>query len=137
MKSTLSSATFFCSNDACSATFDNEEQLMEHEQKDEHFYTDNHSLSTMDRARCLYIEHLKGARLVEEASSREAIESFQNLDIQNIQFNHNSDELNQTVLTEGYAIRRRQKTTKITQEHREFFMELFQEGENTGKKSHC
>ncbi|CAF4483948.1 unnamed protein product [Rotaria sp. Silwood2] len=31
MKSTLSSAIFFCSVDSCAATFDNEEELMNHE----------------------------------------------------------------------------------------------------------
>jgi hypothetical protein len=49
MKSTLSPTVFFCSVDSCSATFDNEEQLMEHEQNAEHFYNDDSSLSTMDR----------------------------------------------------------------------------------------
>jgi len=134
MKSTLSSAIFFCSIDACSATFDNEEQLMEHEQNAEHIYNDDNSLSTNDRARYLYIEHLKGARLVEEISNRTAIESFLDSDTENIDLRHNDDELNQTFLSQGYAIRRRQKTTKITQDHQEFFLKLFHEGENTGKK---
>jgi hypothetical protein len=134
MKSTLSPGMFFCSVDACSATFDSEQQLMEHEQKAEHFYTDNSSLSTMDRARCIYIEHLKGARLVEEICDRAAIESFQKSNSEDIQFRYNNRELNRIFLTQGYAIRRRQKTTKITKEHQEFFMKLFREGENTGKK---
>jgi hypothetical protein len=134
MKNTLSSAMFFCSNDRCSATFDNEEQLMQHEQNDEHIYTEDHPLSTLDRARYLYIEHLKVAHLVEEMSSKEAIESLEKSDIENIQFKHNNDEIIRTFLTEGYAIRLRQKTTKITQDHREFFKKLFHEGEKTGKK---
>ncbi|CAF4841424.1 unnamed protein product, partial [Rotaria sp. Silwood2] len=124
MKSTLSSAIFFCSVDSCSATFDNEEQLMDHEQKAEHFYTDDYSVSTIDRARYIYIEHLKGARLLEEASNRAAIESFSS----------NDDELSRTFLSQGYAIRRRAKSTKITQEHQQFFVKLFRQGENTGKK---
>ena len=57
MKSRLSSAIFFCSVNSCSATFDNEEGLMEHEQKAEHVYTNDCSLSTIDRARYIYIEH--------------------------------------------------------------------------------
>ena len=59
MKSSLSSAIFFCSVNSCSATFDNEGELMEHEQKAEHIYTDDFSLSTIDRARYIYIENLK------------------------------------------------------------------------------
>jgi hypothetical protein len=43
---------------------------MEHE----HMYTEDHSLSTLNRARYLYSENIKDARFVEEASSREAIE---------------------------------------------------------------
>jgi len=134
MKTTLSSTMFFCSTDACSATFDNEEQLMEHEQNAQHLYADDYSLSTNDRARYLYIEHLKGARLVEEVSNRTAVESFHDSDTENIHFQHNDDELNQTFLSQGYAIRRRQKATKITQVHQQFFRKLFYEGENTGKK---
>ncbi|CAF4535520.1 unnamed protein product [Rotaria sp. Silwood2] len=134
MKSTLSSAIFFCSVDSCSATFDNEEQLMDHEQKAEHLYTGDCSLSTIDRARHIYIEHLKGARLLEEASSRTAIDSIQNSNIENIQFSNNDDELNRIFSSQGYAIRRRQKLTKITQEHQQFFVKLFRQGENTGKK---
>ncbi|CAF3828684.1 unnamed protein product [Rotaria sp. Silwood1] len=134
MKSTLSSAIFFCSVDSCSTTFDNEEELMDHEQKAEHFYNDNCSVSTIDRARYIYIEHLKGARLLEEASSRTAIEYFQNSSIENIQFSNKDAELYRTFSSHGYDICRRQKSTKITQEHQQFFVKLFHQGENTGKK---
>ncbi|CAF0890955.1 unnamed protein product [Rotaria sordida] len=103
MKSTLSSAIFFCSVDSCSATFDNEEKLMDHEQKAEHFYTDDYSVSTIDRAQYIYIyiEHLKGARLLEEASNRTAIESLQNSNIENIQFSDNDDELKRKFSSQG------------------------------------
>jgi hypothetical protein len=134
VKSTLSPGILFCPTDACSATFDNEQQLMEHEQKAEHFYAENSSLSTMDRARCIYIDHLKGARLVEEISNKAAIESINNLDADNVILRQDNRELNRIFLRQGCAIRRRQKTTKTTQEHQQFFMELFRVGENTGKK---
>ncbi|CAF4773462.1 unnamed protein product, partial [Rotaria sp. Silwood2] len=88
----------------------------------------------IDRARYIYIEHLKGARLLEEASNRAAIESVQNSNIENVQFSSNDDELSRTFLSQGYAIRRRAKSTKITQEHQQFFVKLFRQGENTGKK---
>ncbi len=128
------SGMFFCSTDACSITFDNEEQLIEHEEKAEHVYTEQSTLSTMDRTRYTYIEHLKGARLVDDKSNAAAIQSYQKSNIVSIQFKYNNDELNRMFLTQGYAIRRRQIKTKITQEHQAFFTKLFREGENTGKK---
>ncbi|CAF3013467.1 unnamed protein product [Rotaria sp. Silwood2] len=73
-------------------------------------------------------------RLVEEAFNTTAIESFQNSNIENIQFSNNDDELNRPFSTQGYAIRRRQKSTKTPQEHQQFFIKLFHQGENTGKK---
>ena len=133
-KSTLSSAIFFCSVNSCSATFDNEEKLMEHEQKAEHVYTDDCSLSTIDRARYIYIEHLKGAHLLDEASNKATTEYLQNLSIEKMKFSNNDYELNRIFSSQGYAIRRRQKSTKITQEHQHFFIKLFHEGENSGKK---
>ncbi len=107
---------------------------MVHEQNAEHFYNDDCSLSTMDRARFLYIDHLKGARLLEETSNKTAIQSLQNLHNEHVRVKHDNDELNQVFLSQGYAIRRRQKLTKITGEHQDLFMKLFYRGENTGKK---
>ncbi|CAF1280593.1 unnamed protein product, partial [Didymodactylos carnosus] len=107
------------------ATFDNEEDLMQHEQKAEHTYANQTSLSMIDRARYTYIEHLKGARLVDQLSTTSAIQSFQHLNIHDIEFKYHNDQLNQTFLTHGYAIWRRQITTKITQEHQKFFTKLF------------
>jgi len=134
MRSTLSSGILFCSMEACSATFDNEEDLMQHEQKAEHMYADETSISMIDRARYTYIEHLKGARLLDQLSTTSAIQSFQQLNINDIEFKYHNDQLNQTFLTQGYAIRRRQITAKITQVHQNFFTKLFCRGENTGKK---
>ena len=134
IKSSLSSTIFFCSVNSCSATFDNEEELMEHEQKAEHVYTDDYSLSTIDRARYIYIEHLKEARLLDEASHKATTEYLQNLSIEKVKFSNNDYELNRIFSLQGYAICRRQNSTKITQEHQQFFIKLFHEDENSGKK---
>ena len=134
MRNTLSSVVLFCSVDLCSASFDNEEELIVHEQNGEHFYNDHCSLSTMDRARYLYIDHLKGARVLEEISNQAAIKAFQNLHNQHVSSKQHNDEFSEIFLSKGYAIRRRQKGTKITQAHQSFFMKLFYQGENTGKK---
>ncbi|CAF1547066.1 unnamed protein product [Adineta ricciae] len=134
MRSTLSSEIFFCSNSTCSATFANEEDLMQHEEKGEHISANELSLSTIDRARYAYIEHLKGARLIEETSNTAAVQSFETSKIDNTDLKYKTEKFNQIFFTQGYAIRRRQITTKITQEHQHFFLELFRQGENTGKK---
>jgi hypothetical protein len=133
-KSTLSPTIFFCSNDSCFASFDNEEQLMVHEQNGEHFYNDESSLSTMDRARHVYIDHLKGARLLEETSNKTAIQSLQILNNKNAQVKHSNDLYEEIFLSQGYAIRHRQKSTKMTLEQQNFFAQLFYQGEITGKK---
>ena len=51
-----------------------------------------------------------------------------------MKFSNNDYELNRILSSQGYAIRRRQKSKKITQEHQQFFIKLFHEGENSGKK---
>jgi len=133
MSSTLSSTVFFCSNDSCLASFDNEQQLIEHEQNGEHLYNEESSLSTMDRGRYLYIDHLKGARLLEEASNKTAIQSLQNSNT-GVNDKHDNDLFPHIFLSPGYGIRRRQKTTKMTTEQQDFFKKLFYRGNDTGKK---
>jgi hypothetical protein len=107
---------------------------MEHEQNAEHFYNDDSSLSTMDRVRYLYIDHLKGARVLEEASNNTAIQSLRNLNNGNVQAKHDNDLFEQVFLSQGYAIRQRQKSTKMTDEQQNFFLQLFYHGQDTGKK---
>ncbi|CAF1691141.1 unnamed protein product, partial [Adineta ricciae] len=112
----------------------NEEDLMQHEEKGEHISANELSLSTIDRARYAYIEHLKGARLIEETSNTAAVQSFETSKIDNTDLKYKIEKFNQIFFTQGYAIPRRQITTKVTQEHQHFFLELFRQGENTGKK---
>ena len=86
-----------------------------------------------DRARYTYIEHLKGARFMDQLPTTAAIQSVQHLNINGVEFECHIDQLSKTFLTQGYAIRRRQITTKITQEHQNFFTKLFCKGEKIGK----
>ncbi len=82
----------------CSVTFDNEQQLMGHEQNAQHFHAKNSFLFPINCARCIYIEHLKGARLVEDISNKAAIEPFKNSNIDNIKFRRNNRELDRIFL---------------------------------------
>ncbi|CAF1498784.1 unnamed protein product [Adineta steineri] len=107
---------------------------MAHEQNGEHFYNDESSLSTMDRARHVYIDHLKGARLLEEISNKTAIQSLQSVNNKNSQVKYSNDLYEHIFLSQGYAIRHRQKSTKMTPEQQDFFAQLFYQGEVVGKK---
>ncbi len=109
MKSTPSSTVFFCSIDSCSGSFDSEEELMVHEQNAEHIYNNECSLSTMDRARYLYIDYLKDARFQEEISNQIAIRSLPTTNDENVQLKRNN-ELEKMFLSKGYAIRKGEQT---------------------------
>lgn len=133
LKSISSAAVYFCSDNACSGSFDNEDDLIEHEQSASHIYLKDCPLSTNDRARHVFIEHLRGERLANEVLNQTAITSLINVNddttgtpIQPIR--------SQVIFSyKGYAIRRRQQATKITEKHHIFFKNLFQRGEKTGK----
>jgi len=80
----------------------------------------------MDRARYTYIEHLKGARLVQETFNSATSQSFQKSNIENIHLQCKNEELNQAFLTQSYVICRRQMTRKVIQEHQGLLNKLFQ-----------
>ena len=125
---------YFCSDSVCSGSFDNEDDLVEHEQGANHIYLNDCPLSTNDRARHVFIEHLRGERLVNEALNQTAIKSVLNVN-DDVLTNRIQPTRSQLIfLSKGYAIRRRQQSTKITKKHHVFFRNLFQRGEQTGKK---
>lgn len=129
-----STAVFFCSENGCSGSFDNEDDLIEHEQSANHVYFDDRSLSSNDHARHIFIEHLRGERLVDQTLNQTAIESlrYAQQDTPDTLFKPtNSQNL---FLCRGYAIRRRSPLTKILEKHHVFFKSLFQQGEESGKK---
>lgn len=133
IKNNSIATVFFCSTDSCSGSFETEDELILHEQKAEHIFDNQSSLSSMDLARYLYLDHLKGARISEEISNKFAIQSFENSNNENIQLKYHT-ELEKLFLEKGYAIRRRQKSKKMTNEQQIFFIQLFNRGEETGKK---
>ena len=124
---------YFCSDDGCSATFDNEASLMEHEQNADHIYAEGGRLSTSDRARQIYIEHLRGNRILEDAY-KTVVQLATASSVTDARTHHKDDSFQRMFSTEGYAIRQRQRTARITPAHRSFFQRLFDQGENDGKK---
>ena len=132
--STSPKLVYFCSDDGCSATFDSHESLMEHEQNADHIYEEAESLSTSDRARQIYIEHLRGNRILEDAYNKTVVQSAAYPSVTDTCIHQKNDSIQRIFLTEGYAIRQRQRTAKITPAHRSFFQRLFDQGANDGKK---
>jgi hypothetical protein len=125
---------YFCPEDGCSATFDTEASLVEHEQNAAHVYVEGENSSTRDRARQIYIEHLRGNRILEDAYNKTVVQSVTNPSITDVHIHHDNDSFQRIFSTEGYAIRQRQRTAKITLAHRSFFQKLFDRGANDGKK---
>lgn len=74
MKTNSVGTVFFCSVDSCVGSFETQEELMLHEQSGEHIFDNESSVSTVDHARYLYIEHLKGARIFADVSNKLATE---------------------------------------------------------------
>ena len=123
-----------CSDGICSASFDHEEDLLEHGRCGVHSYLNHDHSSTNGRIRQIYVEHLKGERLADEHQNRTAINSMMEVNGET-SVPRNRKLRNQSIFsTRGYALPHRQQYAKITDSHRKFFFELFQRGETSWKK---
>ena len=125
---------FFCTDPACSAVFDCETDLMDHEQSNDHMYWDEASVSTKDRARQVFLEHLKGARLLDNYASKIAMDSVSNCEASDIHGSCKNCSVRSVFCESGYAIRKRKALVRLTQKHYIFFEKLFDDGERRGQK---
>ena len=95
--------------------------MIQHEQSIIHIYFDYHSLSSNDRAQHVFIEHLRGERLADAVCDETAIKSLNSV-TENTLNSQSRSTFSEIILScKGYAIRRRQQSSKITDKHHFFF----------------
>jgi hypothetical protein len=122
---TEKSMILFCHDDACSATFTNENDLTLHSETAIHSYHAEHGLSTIDNAKLMF------ARFLKSKTSDSRLPVSINDSSSPI---HDVCGLWNNCTEKGWAVPKRKKAAHLTENQRQFLQRLFADGQKTKRK---